>query len=1146
MPAPPRPLTIFLASSSDVVDVRACAAELVHEINAEPAYRDRLRIELRRWDDPLRPVPASATHSPQADVVAVTGHPCECDLVIGVFKHRFGTPLPVDHPPGGYGLNPQGQPWRGTEWEVSQALQEIERRRPGEPAPAGRVRDVLVFRDTTDFSVPAQCTRTEREAAFNQYDAVCAFLEGFQDAETGAIYRGINPYKGLEAFKTLFPRMLKEWIAARFLSAAPAASAAPQAAAVAETLTPEHRHLLTHLQAGTPPDEALLCTVAHQAPSGWQGYWLNRWAHWNRPGWAGELDRRFVNLKLMTDHGAGFDGPRFSASDKGWDDLAQLLKDRPEVGAWVLVGEPGGGKSTLLQHHEQRCARAALAALASGEGAAALELGLGLGLELPVYVRLSAWRPTEVPDFAAWLAADWRQRWPALPALDALPRTWRLRFLLDGLNEVKCANANAWREAVRTLGRWAAQRSHQGLAPVFSVRTLDYSETLSQEGFEVRQVQVATWGAAQIQAFCRKQLGDAQGAAMWARLQAQPAQRELARLPMNLAAQCELHTAGLWPEEGSAAGLFAGLTWLRLERASKRDELAEPAWLTERERTQVNSRHFWHKHPLRLPEHGQLLAGLMRQALAMHQRADGAEVQVPEDEVLPTLAEPLRTAWFKAARYWAEVDMGGLFRFTHHRWQEFWAARALLTLAEAELAPLLARHARPLPLPTLADTLAGLGLHDPLPPPDASAWEHTIALAAQMAGDGAGVGQVPAPRWVALLTTHNPALAARVAASCQPPAPQTVLAPLREALFATSRRPAEHLRRRIEAGLALGALGHPAYENASPPGQPPCLLPRAEFWAPLPAGRYPLGDDEAEFAWERPANTFELRLAWAPVTYAEFRCFMEAGGYEAERWWREQGDTALRWWRGEWVNEERITTWRKLLAALREDFDAAVARYFPGTTEAHREGDLRRYAAWSEQEAEDNLQHSFGAKKHRRPAFWEDARFNAPTQPVVGVSWFEAQAYCRWLGAVTGQPGRYRLPTEAEWEAAARGTAGRRWPWGADALGPQDFNADPAHLRRTNPVGVFPLANTPDGLVDMAGNVWEWTASRYTDAIEPASMHTALGPGADGGSAPRAVRGGCWNDPASGARAGYRGGGVPDDRFSGLGFRVVVCCPIEF
>ena len=1144
MSALPRVLKIFLASSSDVADVRACAAELVREINAEPVYRGQLRIELNRWDDPLRPVPASAAHSPQADVIAVTGDPCACDLVIGVFKHRFGTPLPERDAARHYGLNPQGQPWRGTEWEVSRALEAICARPAGTPVRDGQVRDVLIFRDTTDFTSPAQCTRAERQEAYQQYDAVCEFLERFQDPHTHVIYGGINKYQGLDAFKACFPKLLKEWIAAVFQPSTSTPPDVPPLPAAEEVLTPEQRQLLRHLQADTPADESLLCTVARQAPTGWQSHWLSRWAHWNRPGAAGELDRRFVNLQLMTDHGAGFDGPRFTASERAWDDLAQLLADRPEVGAWVLVGEPGGGKSTLLQHHEQRCARLALRALAPGHGAGQ---PLGSALELPVYVRLSAWRPAEAPDFAAWLAADWRQRWPGwpgVPALDALPPTWRVRFLLDGLNEVKCANSPAWRDAVRTLGRWASQHSRHGLAPVFSVRTLDYSETLSHEGFEVRQVQVGTWDEAQIRTFCRKQLGDSQGAAMWARLQAQPAQRELARLPMNLAAQCELFRAGLWPEDDHAASLFAGLTWLRLERAAKRDELAESAWFTEHERKQILNRSLWRAHLLRLPERGQLLGGLMRQALAMHQRADGAEVQVDDTEVLPDLPEPLRSAWFKAVRYWAEVDAWGRFRFTHQRWQEFWAARALLAQPEAERAALLARHAQPLPLPALASTVATLGLHDPLPPPDASAWEQTCALAAQMSAQTAPA----AAQWVAALTGVNPALAARVAATCQPPAPEAVLAPLRAQLFQRSRQPAEHLRRRLEAGLALGGLGHPAYENASAPGQPACLVPRAEFWVTVPAGRYPLGDDEAEDSDERPASTFELRepfsMAWAPVTNAEFRCFIDAGAYEEERWWREQGEAALRWWRGELVNEERMANWRKWLAALREDFDAGVARYFPTATEAHREGELRKYAAWSEQEAESNLQHSFGARQHRRPVVWQDARFNAPTQPVVGVSWFEAQAYCGWLNAVTGQPARYRLPTEAQWEAAARGKAGRRWPWGSDDLGPQDFNADPAHLRRTSPVGAFPLANTPEGLTDMAGNVWEWTASRYTDAIQPATMNTALGAEADG-SAPRAVRGGGWSDPAAVARAGCRSWYVPDNRSSFLGFRVV-CCPIEF
>jgi hypothetical protein len=216
MSALPRVLKIFLASSSDVADVRACAAELVREINAEPVYRGQLRIELNRWDDPLRPVPASAAHSPQADVIAVTGDPCACDLVIGVFKHRFGTPLPERDAARHYGLNPQGQPWRGTEWEVSRALAAIRARPAGTPVRDGQVRDVLIFHDTTPLPVSSKQPKAEREEARRQFDGVNDFLDQFQDAHTRVIYGGLNEYEGIDDFKTRFPRMLKEWIAAVF------------------------------------------------------------------------------------------------------------------------------------------------------------------------------------------------------------------------------------------------------------------------------------------------------------------------------------------------------------------------------------------------------------------------------------------------------------------------------------------------------------------------------------------------------------------------------------------------------------------------------------------------------------------------------------------------------------------------------------------------------------------------------------------------------------------------------------------------------------------------------------------------------------------------------------------------------------------
>ena len=132
--------------------------------------------------------------------------------------------------------------------------------------------------------------------------------------------------------------------------------------------------------------------------------------------------------------------------------------------------------------------------------------------------------------------------------------------------------------------------------------------------------------------------------------------------------------------------------------------------------------------------------------------------------------------------------------------------------------------------------------------------------------------------------------------------------------------------------------------------------------------------------------------------------------------------------------------------------------------------------------------------------------------PVVGVTWFDAKAYCDWAGV--------RLPTEAEWERAARAPEGREYPWGNEEPDPGRANYDQTKLRGISPVGLFPRGSTPDGIADLAGHVWEWVADWYDDSQEY-----------------RALRGGSGGNYSSFLRASYRGRVQPGDRYDGIGFR---------
>lgn len=176
----------------------------------------------------------------------------------------------------------------------------------------------------------------------------------------------------------------------------------------------------------------------------------------------------------------------------------------------------------------------------------------------------------------------------------------------------------------------------------------------------------------------------------------------------------------------------------------------------------------------------------------------------------------------------------------------------------------------------------------------------------------------------------------------------------------------------------------------------------------------------------------------------------------------------------------------------------------------------------------------------------DDDRINGPQHPVVCVSWYEAEAYANWLSAETGL--EFGLPTEAQWEKAARGVDGRLYPWGnqwdgqrtnyCDTNCTQDWDDGTVNdgYAWTAPVGSYPLGGSPYGVLDMAGNVWEWTADWYSvDAYGGLVTQNPTGPSTGDR---RVFRGGSWFNAPNDLRPAGRDRNDPLSRYFGVGVRL--------
>ena len=398
---------------------------------------------------------------------------------------------------------------------------------------------------------------------------------------------------------------------------------------------------------------------------------------------------------------------------------------------------------------------------------------------------------------------------------------------------------------------------------------------------------------------------------------------------------------------------------------------------------------------------------------------------------------------------------------------------------------------------------------------------------------------------------------------------EAVLKRLRRWLVALLETPdALAPRERAEAGDVLGKLGDPR------PGIGILSLPPRDrvgarvlpsrsqedesgvrvilsdiLWVEVPAGPFLMGSTGEKvipFEDERPQHTVDLPaflVGRYPITNAQYRPFVEGDGYDKARHWTAEG---WAWRTGEHESDLSSIDHEH----LRNNLRACLARR--------------------------------PIEKRGRPFWWDDPRLGLSNRPVVGVTWYEALAYCRWLQeqlqiansesqianeqwqvwregrvetlqsisdgelqfAIRHSSFTIRLPSEAEREKAARGTDGRHWPWGNEwAKG--KANTEESGIGETSAVGAFPAGASPCGAMDMSGNVWEWTSSRwgrtsfyrpdYSYPYDPDDGRENL----DGPDL-RMVRGGSWDHHQRDARCAYRGGILPAIYFNYVGLRVVV------
>ena len=786
----------------------------------------------------------------------------------------------------------------------------------------------------------------------------------------------------------------------------------------------------------------------------------------------------------------------------------------------VFLGAPGSGKTTLFRYLAFCLARHH----ADDKRDYLVELPVGLrsgSPPVPVWVelrRLAAACKDQTPSAGdschVWdylqAGLEKRNLGASIPALKAALLHGHALVLLDGLDEVPDGQRAFIRQAIESFATGGFRASRM----VVTCRVKSYvPRGLQLKGFS-HIFTLAEFTPAQSQQFVQGWYGEcarkgyqgmtAEDAAKCSpslvRALDQPRLQEMGRNPMHLTAMACLHTARAGeplPEE--SAKLFDLLVntllflWAKAkvkgatESDAAQDELG--ALLKDGDCSEKKLRACLAR-----------LAFQAHQAAAATQAGDWTPANITEDKLAIEFArldsKGQRLAWagkvIEAIRHRAgllQSEDGKSFQFTY-RFQEFLAGDYLAD-KDAWERDHQQKEARG-QMPTFAQRAAAL--FDP-----AGYWRNVITWAAgiraHVKGDLGDVRdlvhelcQVPAqPDALARRQLVFAADVVREVRFCdllELSWGSDTVADLRQRLLSLlqSTTPAKEFPLKERAGVAgqLGWVQDPreGVGTVPRPGKKdrPNLL-----WTPgIEPGDFIMGGSGD---WEGKLQfTHRLQhpfcVAAYPVTAAQFELFIQDEGYAREELWTKAG------W--QWRNKEERT----------------------------------------------------------RPDDYASA-FQTPNHPRVGVTWYEAMAFCKWLNATfkpeeLNLPGgwKVRLPSEAEWERAARHTDGRDSPWDPkDKAEPASrCNCAEAEIGQTSAVGLFPSGQAVCGAADMAGNVWEWCLTKWCANYKNYEKLADQGP--EGDSA-RVLRGGSWVSDADIARCAFRVRYNPGSRYWFIGFRVV-------